>query len=288
MKKLLLFGALALSINSFAQVPSYVPTNGLVGWWPFNGNANDESNNGNNGTVNGASLIADRDGNTNAAYSFDGVDDYIEVADNNTLDMVGDVSISCWIEKSVFNQRYEAIIAKDTGIVMNSNINNYKLQINAADQMTFYTTRGNTANSFSLNNWHHFVVINTSDSIRVYIDGQLEWNTTNQFNNSPLVTNNLPLTFGKLPYSDINYPGNELFQYEGGLDEIGIWNRELSPSEIQDLYISTQLGLHTMSKTPKELIKIVDLMGREVTPQKNKVLIYVYSDGTTERVFDFE
>jgi hypothetical protein len=35
-----------------AQVPSYVPTNGLVGWWPFNGNANDESGNGNNGTVN--------------------------------------------------------------------------------------------------------------------------------------------------------------------------------------------------------------------------------------------
>jgi len=39
-----------------AQVPSYVPTNGLVGWWPFNGNANDESGNGNNGTVNGATV----------------------------------------------------------------------------------------------------------------------------------------------------------------------------------------------------------------------------------------
>jgi hypothetical protein len=38
------------------NVPSYVPTNGLVGWWPFNGNANDESGNGNNGTVNGATL----------------------------------------------------------------------------------------------------------------------------------------------------------------------------------------------------------------------------------------
>jgi len=51
MRNSLLFGALALSINAFGQVPNYVPTNGLVGWWGFNGNANDESANGNNGTV---------------------------------------------------------------------------------------------------------------------------------------------------------------------------------------------------------------------------------------------
>jgi hypothetical protein len=38
-------------------LPPYLPANGLVGWWPFNGNANDESGNGNNGTVNGATLI---------------------------------------------------------------------------------------------------------------------------------------------------------------------------------------------------------------------------------------
>jgi hypothetical protein len=46
---------LFLSTMSFAQnIPSYVPKNGLVGYWPFNGNGNDESGNGNNGTVNGA------------------------------------------------------------------------------------------------------------------------------------------------------------------------------------------------------------------------------------------
>ena len=42
---------LGLAAVTIAQnVPSYVPTNGLVGWWPFNGNANDESGNNNNGT----------------------------------------------------------------------------------------------------------------------------------------------------------------------------------------------------------------------------------------------
>jgi len=64
MKRLLL---LFLFITSFAysQVPNYVPSNGLVGWWPFNGNANDESANTNNGTVNGPSLTSDRFGNSN-------------------------------------------------------------------------------------------------------------------------------------------------------------------------------------------------------------------------------
>ena len=60
------------------NVPTYVPTNGLLGWWPFNGNANDESGNGYNGTVNGASLSADRFGNSNKSYEFDGIDDYIK------------------------------------------------------------------------------------------------------------------------------------------------------------------------------------------------------------------
>ena len=71
MKKPILISLLALFSQSvFAQIPNYVPANGLVGWWPFNGNANDESGNGNNGTVNGATLSTDRNGYVNSAYSF--------------------------------------------------------------------------------------------------------------------------------------------------------------------------------------------------------------------------
>ena len=51
------------------QVPANVPTDGLVGWWPFNGNANDESGNGQDGTpINGPVLNDDRLGNANSAY----------------------------------------------------------------------------------------------------------------------------------------------------------------------------------------------------------------------------
>ncbi len=62
MKKLHTLFLLSLIATSlFSQtLPSYLPADGLVGWWPFNGNANDESGNGNDATVNGAALTADR------------------------------------------------------------------------------------------------------------------------------------------------------------------------------------------------------------------------------------
>ena len=46
-----------LNLIAFSQTPSYVPTNGLVGWYPFNGNANDESGNGHHGQVTGIKLL---------------------------------------------------------------------------------------------------------------------------------------------------------------------------------------------------------------------------------------
>ena len=51
---------------------------GLIAYYPFNGNANDESGNGLDGTVNGASLTLDRHGNANSAFDFDGEDDWID------------------------------------------------------------------------------------------------------------------------------------------------------------------------------------------------------------------
>ena len=66
-------GMILVAQTLVAQVPSYVPTNGLVGYWPFNGNANDESGNGNNLTINGPTLTTDRFGNSNNAYLFQGV-----------------------------------------------------------------------------------------------------------------------------------------------------------------------------------------------------------------------
>ncbi len=63
--------SLHLLITSFLfsqSLPAYLPANGLVAWYPFNGNANDESGNGFNSVSNSASIIQDRNSNPNSAY----------------------------------------------------------------------------------------------------------------------------------------------------------------------------------------------------------------------------
>ena len=91
----LIFGFFALSsLISFGQ--NSLQT-GLVGWYPFDGNASDMSGNGNHGTVNGATLSTDRHGQTNKAYQFDGVDDFIDLNNPSILGTTNNFSILAWV-----------------------------------------------------------------------------------------------------------------------------------------------------------------------------------------------
>ena len=103
MKLFILLFTLILSFLSFSQIPNYVPSNGLVGYWPFTGNANDLSVFGNNGTVNGATLTTDRFGVANRAYNFDGVDDFIQILDTPSL-RLQQATINCWVKYSSMNK----------------------------------------------------------------------------------------------------------------------------------------------------------------------------------------
>ena len=82
MKKL--FKTFTLVFLILATVSGQIPTESLICYWPFNGNANDLSINNNHGIVNGATLIPDRFGNINSAYSFDG-NDYICIPHSTTI-----------------------------------------------------------------------------------------------------------------------------------------------------------------------------------------------------------
>ena len=74
MRKFTILFLLSVMIGGLSGVFAQINIDsGLVAHYPFNGNANDESGNGNDGTVNGATLTTDRFGNANKAYSFDGV-----------------------------------------------------------------------------------------------------------------------------------------------------------------------------------------------------------------------
>jgi len=114
---LFLFTFCALFVYAQQNIPSYVPSSGLVGWWPFTGNAIDSSGNGNNGTVNGAVLVADRFGNINRAYNFDGTSSFISVSNNQTINFQSgnQFTFSYWINAaSLSSNQISLILSKQT------------------------------------------------------------------------------------------------------------------------------------------------------------------------------
>jgi hypothetical protein len=185
---------LCLTANLMAQVPNYVPTNGLVGWWPFNGNANDESGNGNNGTVNGATLTTDRFGVANKAYSFDGVDDFIEFGDIQSLNNSNAFSVSVFFNYNNFpsfpNDWY-TVVADGSyadldgwGILIKSD----QILMRELDNFNGLVLNYN----FSLNNWYHIAATCESDSIKLFINGQF---LGGYFNLQPNLTLNTSNSF---------------------------------------------------------------------------------------------
>jgi hypothetical protein len=203
---------------------------GLVGYWPFCGNANDESGNGNDGTVNGATLTEDRFGNANAAYSFDGVNDYI---------ITEDIGISSSFSAAFFvRYRNYTSYSNQIGGVLISNFTNDFLPLPIGWEVGASIASANlgigngqyglTSNqNLPLDEWHHFAVIcNAVDSLTtIYIDGQSIISAEMTFSDEIL-----PFVFG----ARSNNPPSA--NYDGSLDDIGIWNRALTPEEVQELY----------------------------------------------------
>ena len=232
MTAVVVFGLATISIAQ--TVPSYVPTSGLVGWWPFTGNANDLSVNGNNGSVTGALLTSDRNSNLNSAYSFDGNGDFINCGNSPTVNITGSVSISAWI--------YANNLSGDHGIIskMNTGIATYEL-ITGGNLFRWMDVGGFLwSNSINPNQWIHVVSVFNSSSLlkSIYINGVL--NTTSISLVSTIPTNSDNLYIGA--HQPSNVPG---WSWDGKLDDIGVWNRALTQQEITDLYNGCQLSIGT-------------------------------------------
>jgi len=301
MKKLLLFGTLVFGLNAFCQVPSYVPTSGLIGWWPFNGNANDESGNGNNGSVNGATSTNDRMGNPNSAYDFDGNDDFIEISSLTSVEGVSEMSFSGWVKLDTITTAF-MFFNGQLGVA------NSRMVLSLGDhycnddmiRMTMHQSgndngSGKLPDFIQIDSLYHIVMTFNgngamdSDKLKMYVNGveeSLGYESSNTCSPATLET----LTQGAGVSWFFGSSNSNQLVVDGVLDDFGIWNRELTQCEVTELYttLACNVGLDNLVKGNKELIKVIDLMGRETTQQKNKVQIYIYSDGSTERVFDFE
>ncbi len=255
MKKLLALSLHLLITNSlFSQnLPSYLPSNGLVAWYPFNGNANDESGNGNHGTVSGASLTEDRNGNLNTAYSFNGSNNYITVPFSSSFNSIQTgLTMSAWVLMSggtgastpprVMELRGAYGNGGDAGFVMLAQDNS---SISRTFEVRWHNNFGNTNISIAPTSnvsslvWHYLVFTADGNSGvgNFYVDGQLVNNNSSMqfqglinscnYNNNPLI---------------IGAETNLLGKWGGKLDDIAIYNRALTQEEITALYTATPVN----------------------------------------------
>jgi hypothetical protein len=252
---IVLFLLVAICDQAFAQtsVPSYVPTSGLVSWYPFNGNADNEYGTGMNGTVNGAMSSTDRFGNPNSAYNFNGTTDNITI--DSAFFNVGwsNYSISYWLNSdstdNPFNGNHNQVAINtiphhgfDIGFNW-GNSGKYSLWTASNPSSSGWDiVPGFKANSnISSHAWKHVVVVKQHDTAySFYIDAVLD--TTF---NMPVaaMTYNCKLILGNI---DPAY-ANEGFW--GSLDDYGIWNRALTPCEIYQLYTATMTSTTTATPT---------------------------------------
>ena len=231
MKKIIPFLVMVVALTTqtlFAQVPSYVPTDGLVGYWPFNGNANDVSGNGNNGTVNGAILANDRNGNANSAYTFNGVSSYITANKSTTFSNA--ISFNAWVYLNnltgvqTFFESWGPTLSQRTFTLYLETSFRASIQTIIGQKYAIGTTTPSTAV------WSMLTGTFDGNVLKLYLNGQLvqSTNTTSTSFNTNQYTF---YTFGR-QYPSIQY-------FNGKLDDIGIWNRTLTDQEITNLYNST-------------------------------------------------
>ena len=230
MKKQLLTLIVLFATNVlFAQVPSYVPTTGLLAWYNFNNSGANANNASLNTLANyGATFVPDRFGNVNAAAFVDGLGtQWMQLANPSfTFSQSGAFTYSVWVKKSV---------QPSSGVViMSGNLNsgNFISNIQGGVGVQFGTCKQQSPWTWlncpdTIGAWMHLVGTYSNTKMKLYRDGVL-MDSTN-FTGTGSTGVNQPLWIGRGPSG--NY-------YAGVFDDIGIWNRSLTQAEVTALYNS--------------------------------------------------
>jgi hypothetical protein len=212
---------------------SAIPTAGLVAYYPFNGNANDESGNGNNGIVYGATLTTDRKGAANMAFSFNGIDSYISANESNLLNKNYTIVLWFKVETNIaIGKNWSLISVGNSGGDQTISICNQYTdeKITGILGIAYYNSTQNYSPKFislpQLNKWH-FVALSWSNT-------QVKLTLNN--NDNIIINDNKSSYYGNPAKLKIGCRSNNIQFFNGQLDDVRIYNRALSETEIQQLY----------------------------------------------------
>ncbi|WP_409417828.1 LamG-like jellyroll fold domain-containing protein [Flavobacterium sp. PS2] len=236
-KKLLFIIFLAFS-STYAQtttVPTYVPKDGLLAYFPFNGNANDASGSGSDGNPTDVTLTTDRFGVANTAYSFNGISSNINALITNIPQNNSPRTISGWFKTNdafTSPDKYEicifnyGILAKTQRLSLSVYSKGYLNVVNGPvfSDGSFYVNNFDYSN----NDWYFYTLTYDGTKASLFINGE--------FVSENLISLN---TTGNTFKIGQRIPGDTTDEsFKGKIDDIGIWNRVLTPTEINALYES--------------------------------------------------
>ncbi len=212
-------------------VANFATTNPLIGYYQFNGNANDASGYNNHGTVSGATYTTDYNCNANSALSVNAKTNYMTVPAFNS----SNISVSLWYYFSGTNNDWNTLLCRNGGSY------HHLLIEPTTNQIGFYNNNFYSSGyALTPNNWYHLVVVKEGTNSKLYVNGVLKQNSDLSFNNS------------SYPLSIIgNYGSSNSNQGAlGKLDEIRVYNKALTQSEVTALYIPPTTYTVTTSSNP--------------------------------------
>lgn len=299
---------LLLSVVSGYAVPNKgevqgLPTKGLILFMPFNGNANDESGNGNHGKVHGATLTLDRKGNPNGAYHFGGYHkkDYIKVPNSPSLKLDKEITMSIWVKQPLV-QGMDGYGYKKDGHSMTLICKDgdrrgfYWMQTNHIqdrDQIIEFAGTWTGKNygqvksapiHFSATKWKHYAV--TYDlkrrTAKLFYNGKLI--STKKYHHPDIFkqANNYDLYIGVFGYVGLWFP------FEGELDDIRIYNRALSDKEVKAIYTqdSPQNNTTPPDPTPGDYSNYALKIHTWKSGLNENNLQYIAADGSSSIVLE--
>lgn len=277
-----------LSFNNF--INGQIPTSGLIAHYPFDGNADDITVNENHGTLTGPVTAKDRFGVENSAYFFDGVNDYINFGSDTSL-MPNSISINMWV-KFEDNKRHMFLMNNVLPGPGTWGVTTFY----AMDGTGWRTTVGGGANNKVLaiksnlmvdtSKWQMYTMTYSKDSnhVKLYIDGQFVakenyGGTIGSFGPSDSLQHdkNTDWYFGL--HNERKKQLLDPYYFKGYLDDMRIYNRALSSSEVNKLFIDSK-------STEVESIPDLELVVYP-NPTNNKLRIKGIGDGIIN-IFDLK
>lgn len=224
--KLLLGLFLLCSLAGFAQAPAYLPSNGLLVWYPFNGNYNNQSGSNTNHLSNAGAMgfTSDRDGVANSAANFSGNTNAFLTLNSPsfTFSPTGTWTISYYVRRddASATTRISMFSGNQTSNAFQWLLSNGVMGC----QKTSGTWTWSNSNVNSNVTWVHYVFTYNDGTMKVYKNGSLA-NTTNYNKQGNTISNKL--------WIGTDPPGQ---RWKGQIDDIAIYNRELSSSEVSAIY----------------------------------------------------